>query len=214
MLGILKLWRERPFIRPLGLSLHSYFLISDGDRDAVKILSKEEVVTDRVLDEALRHYEEMGVKFFSEGTCYYTSVDSKQSVELCRSLGSKYRDLDMYFVACRRDNCLYMFADLGVATVDVLILGEDESTTKIITHLPSFRTLLQTLFSGRVEVRERVEPQCTYYEVRVRENFRDVVEKITDFIKLVRTLDPRKLEEIMWEIKKEEVLPKLLQVKV
>ena len=211
-LGLLRLWKDYPFTKPLGISQHSYFFLADGERDVVEKLSREDVLSDELVYETLKEYERSGIAFHREDRCFYTSVESERSIELCKSYARRTRGLDIFYAACRRDDCLYIYAEIGGLTFDMMVLSESDGRTKILTYLPSLKKLAELLFGkDKIEITEYPDGML---EIKVRENFTATLDKLVDYLRLLDhySREPAELEEKLWSIKKEEVLPKLLRV--
>jgi len=207
-LGLLKLWQHNPVLMPLSIDLYSSYFIADGERDVVRDLSRDVLTFDKIR-EAVRKYESAGIAFHKYYTCYYTSIDSEKSVDLCRKLSEEVRLDYVHFAACRRDNCIVMIAEFGSATVDLMVLGED-NRTKIITYMPSVVKLLRTLYGDKVQVEERYP----HYQVLIEDKFENVVKKLVDFIKLFARAEenPRELEDKLFELKREEIYRRIREV--
>lgn len=117
MLGLIPLLREVSSRVYLVWSKYlSEVLTLDGDRDAAtkirELLPGYKVEPD-VMKSVEERYREQEVVFSRDGNCFYTNTDSDKSIALCKLYASKTSavlppDKQIFFAACRRDNCLFM----------------------------------------------------------------------------------------------------------
>jgi len=146
--------------------------------------------------EAKSILNKLGVKFMSEGSCYYTNLDSQESVKYCKAL-SRNPIIGKHFniYACRLDNCIVIQRkDIPYDAVYIYQVGKS-------VHVHVSGWLAQDLEDvlWRVSNAHRGN-KYTFTNKKFDEVLEEITNILTAYI-VAEELNPRVLEETSRKIK-------------